>query len=86
MLKNKLKFAIPNKGRLSTPTLELFELIGFKIDNGHKRLLSVDVVKSDLKIFHINAADIPEYVQDGIVDLGITGYDLVKEKGAKIKY
>jgi len=85
MLKNKLKFAIPNKGRLSTPTLELFELIGFKIDNGHKRLLSVDVVKSDLKIFHINAADIPEYVQDGIVDLGITGYDLVKEKGAKIK-
>jgi len=85
MLKNKLKFAIPNKGRLNAPTLELFELIGFKIDDGHKRLLSVDVAKSDLKIFYINAADIPEYVQDGIVDLGITGYDLVKEKGAKIK-
>ena len=85
MLKNKLKFAIPNKGRLNASTLELFELIGFKIDDGHKRLLSVDVAKSDLKIFYINAADIPEYVQDGIVDLGITGYDLVKEKGAKIK-
>jgi ATP phosphoribosyltransferase len=32
----------------------------------------------------IRAADIPEYVQDGVVDCGITGVDLVRERGAQV--
>jgi ATP phosphoribosyltransferase len=32
----------------------------------------------------VRAADIPEYVQDGVVDCGITGIDLVRERGADV--
>jgi ATP phosphoribosyltransferase len=32
----------------------------------------------------VRAADIPEYVQDGVVDCGITGHDLVRERGARV--
>ena len=32
----------------------------------------------------MRAADIPEYVQDGVVDCGITGLDLVRERGARV--
>jgi ATP phosphoribosyltransferase len=33
----------------------------------------------------VRAADVPEYVQDGVVDCGITGQDLVRERGARIE-
>jgi ATP phosphoribosyltransferase len=32
----------------------------------------------------VRAADVPEYVQDGVVDCGITGQDLVRERGARV--
>jgi ATP phosphoribosyltransferase len=32
----------------------------------------------------VRAADVPEYVQDGVVDCGITGMDLVRERGADV--
>jgi ATP phosphoribosyltransferase len=32
----------------------------------------------------VRAADVPEYVQDGVVDCGITGADLVAERGARV--
>jgi ATP phosphoribosyltransferase len=32
----------------------------------------------------VRAADVPEYVQDGVVDCGITGIDLVRERGADV--
>ena len=32
----------------------------------------------------MRAADVPEYVQDGVVDCGITGIDLVRERGARV--
>ena len=33
----------------------------------------------------VRAADVPEYVQDGVVDCGITGIDLVRERGAEVR-
>ena len=33
----------------------------------------------------MRAADVPEYVQDGVVDCGITGIDLVRERGADVR-
>jgi ATP phosphoribosyltransferase len=33
----------------------------------------------------VRAADIPEYVQDGVVDCGVTGLDLVRERGARVR-
>jgi len=33
----------------------------------------------------VRAADVPEYVQDGVVDCGVTGADLVRESGAEVE-
>jgi ATP phosphoribosyltransferase len=37
-----------------------------------------------VEVLLVRAADIPEYVQDGVVDCGITGLDLVRERGADV--
>jgi ATP phosphoribosyltransferase len=38
-----------------------------------------------VEVLLVRAADIPEYVQDGVVDCGITGLDLVRERGARVE-
>jgi ATP phosphoribosyltransferase len=37
-----------------------------------------------VEVLLVRAADVPEYVQDGVVDCGITGIDLVRERGADV--
>jgi len=37
-----------------------------------------------VEVLLVRAADVPEYVQDGVVDCGITGLDLVRERGADV--
>lgn len=86
MQKNKkpqLKIAIPNKGRLHEPTVNLLRHIGLDFEIGERKLSS-SVNNFDLEIIYASASNIPEYVQDGIVDIGVTGLDLVYEKDAKV--
>ncbi len=82
--KAKLKIAVPNKGRLYEHTISLLRNIGldFEID---ERKLSSSVSNYSLDILYVSASNIPEYVQDGIIDIGITGLDLVSEKTADVK-
>lgn len=85
MKKNKkIRIAVPNKGRLFQPTIDLLNKIGLKF-NIDDRKLSSQVSNFDLEILYASASNIPEYVQEGIVDLGITGYDLVCEQQAKVE-
>lgn len=81
--KNQLKIAIPNKGRLSEKTIELLQAIGLEFETQERSLMS-QVTNLPITILYVRASNIPEYVQDGIVDLGITGLDLVKEQVANI--
>ncbi len=80
----KLRIALPNKGRLHEASVALLRNIGmdFEID---ERKLSSSVNNFDLEILYASASNIPEYVQDGIVDVGITGLDLVREKIAAVE-
>ncbi|MCX6712583.1 MAG: ATP phosphoribosyltransferase [Candidatus Vogelbacteria bacterium] len=80
---NKFRIAVPNKGRLYQPTIDLLRDIGLEFDIDDRKLSS-QVSNFDLEILYASALNIPEYVQDGIVDLGITGYDLVCERGADV--
>ena len=50
-----------------------------------ERKLFAKCIRPEIEFLFIRAADIPEYVQEGVVDLGITGVDLVKETSAKVK-
>ncbi|ELY46271.1 ATP phosphoribosyltransferase [Natronorubrum sulfidifaciens] len=74
-----MRIAVPNKGRLHEPTIDLLERAGLHLENGADRKLYADTVDPDISVLFARAADIPEYVADGAADLGVTGYDQVCE-------
>ena len=78
-----LRLAVPNKGRLAEPALTLLRDAGLDIEIGERRL-SVMARNVAIEILFVRTGDVAEYVADGLVDLGITGYDLVAERGADL--
>lgn len=81
-----IRIAIPNKGRLHEPTMSLFKDAGLPISGGaESRILFAKTTDPDIHILFARAADIPEYVQDGAADVGITGMDLITERGADVE-
>jgi len=81
-----IRIAIPNKGRLYEPTISIFKDAGLPISGGaESRKLFANTTDPDIHILFARAADIPEYVQDGAADVGITGLDLITERGANVE-
>jgi len=76
-----MRIAVPNKGRLHEPAIDLLERAGLRVVDGGDRKLYADTADPDVRLLFARAADIPEYVSDGAADLGITGYDQVRESG-----
>ena len=76
-----MRIAVPNKGRLHDPTVDLLERAGLTLVDGADRKLYADTVDPDVTVLFARSGDIPEYVADGAADLGITGYDQVRESG-----
>jgi ATP phosphoribosyltransferase len=79
----RLRLAVPNKGRLVEPTLQLLHDAGLIFDE-HDRSLVARVQNMDLDILFVRTNDIIEFVGDGVADLGITGVDLLVETGAEL--
>ena len=79
-----MRIAVPNKGRLHDPTIELLERAGLHIVDGADRKLYAETVDPDVTVLFARTSDIPEYVRDGAADLGITGYDQVRESAADL--
>ncbi|MFB6074091.1 MAG: ATP phosphoribosyltransferase [Haloarculaceae archaeon] len=71
--------AVPNKGRLHDPSVDLLERAGLHLLDGAERQLYAETVDPDVTVLYARAADIPEYVADGAADVGITGLDQVRE-------
>ncbi|WP_267641614.1 ATP phosphoribosyltransferase [Haloarchaeobius amylolyticus] len=80
-----MRIAVPNKGRLHDPTIDLLERAGLHVVDGADRKLYADTVDPDVSLLFARAADIPEYVADGAADLGITGFDQVSEAGVEVE-
>ncbi len=74
-----MRIAVPNKGRLHDPTVDLLERAGLHVVDGADRQLYAATVDPDVTVLYARAADIPEYVSDGAADVGITGLDQVRE-------
>ena len=79
-----MRIAVPNKGRLHEPALELLERAGLHVQGEAERKLYADTVDPDVSVLFARAADIPEYVSDGAAALGITGLDQARESGADL--
>jgi ATP phosphoribosyltransferase len=79
-----LKIAIPAKGRLREPAVSLLEDAGLGPEAPGERALAFPCRNAPVEVPLVRAADIPEYVQDRVVECGITGADLVRERGATV--
>ena len=76
--RDKLRIVIPNKGRMYEPSVSLLRNVGLEFEIDDRKLTSL-VTNFDIEIMYASVANIPEFVQDGVADLGITGYDRVCE-------
>lgn len=80
---SKLKIAVQKKGRLNEESLKLLKDCGIKIENG-KDQLKVDVQNFPIEIFYLRNTDIPQYLEDGVVDVAIVGENLLIEQQKKV--
>jgi ATP phosphoribosyltransferase len=79
-----MRIAVPNKGRLHDPTIDLLERAGLPVTDGTNRRLYAETVDPEVTLLFVRAADVPAYVADGAADMGITGYDQIHESGADL--
>lgn len=73
-----IKIAIPNKGSLSDEAVELLKDSGYLVRKDSRQLVLFDQ-NNDVQFFYLRPRDIAVYVGSGVVDLGITGLDLLKD-------
>jgi len=81
--RERLRLAVPNKGRLVEPTVDLLRHAGLVFEE-HELSLVARVRNFDLDILFVRTNDVIEFVGDGVADLGITGEDLLAETGAEL--
>jgi ATP phosphoribosyltransferase len=82
-MNERLRLAVPNKGRLVEPTIQLLHDAGLIFEE-HDRSLVARVQNMDLDILFVRTNDVIEFVGDGVADLGVTGVDLLVETGAEL--
>ncbi|MBM3402037.1 MAG: ATP phosphoribosyltransferase [Bacteroidetes bacterium] len=80
-----LKIAIQKSGRLNEKSVELLKNCGLSFENYKSSLIST-VSNFPLEILFLRDDDIPEYVQDGIADLGIVGENVISETGVEVSF
>jgi len=80
-----LKIAIQKSGRLNEKSVELLKNCGLNFENYKSSLIS-PVSNFPLEILFLRDDDIPEYVQDGIADLGIVGENVIQETEVQVSY
>lgn len=81
---SKLKLALQKSGRLSEKSLKLLEECGIKISNGTRKLKAVSS-NFPLEILFLRDDDIPQYVEQGVADIGILGLNEVLEQKKQIE-
>ncbi len=80
---SNLRIAVQKSGRLSDKSLQLLKDCGIKFDNGGRKL-ATQAKNFPLEILFLRDDDIPQYVANGVADLGILGLNEVEEKDQKV--
>lgn len=80
----KIKLAIQKSGRLSEKSLELLEKCGIKLSNGDRKL-KTEAKNFPIEILFLRDDDIPQYVEQGVADIGILGENEVWEKNKNVE-
>jgi ATP phosphoribosyltransferase len=80
-----VRLAIPNKGRIANPVREIVEKGGLHLQDADDRRLVSKTLDPQVEVLFARSIDIPAYVESGAADLGITGRDMVAEKGSRVE-
>ncbi len=84
-LSGMIRLAIPNKGRIAAPIMDLMEKSGLHLPDIAERRLIARTLDPHVEILFARPIDIPEYVATGAANLGITGHDMVIERGSDVE-
>ncbi|MFC2061436.1 ATP phosphoribosyltransferase [Elusimicrobiota bacterium] len=84
MSKKKLKLALP-KGSLQKSTMDIFGKAGVKVYLDEKRSYYPSSDDTELEIMLIRPQEMPRYIEEGVFDAGICGYDWIKENNSKVE-
>ncbi len=78
-----LRIAVPNKGTLSESAVDLLKEAGYKCSRSGRELMVRDL-ENRVEFVFLRPRDIAVYIGNGIVELGITGRDLVLDSQAEV--
>ncbi|MBC6995638.1 ATP phosphoribosyltransferase [Neolewinella lacunae] len=78
-----LRIAVQKSGRLLDESIELLRECGIKIDNGRDQL-KAPARNFPVEVLYLRNSDIPQYIQDGVADIGILGENTIIEKGKQV--
>src|ERR1051325_2126857 len=82
-MQDTLKIAIQKSGRLYEGSMQMLKECGIEVGNGNNQL-RVLASNFQAEIFFLRDDDIPEYVQDGVADVGFVGENVVTEKNKTV--
>ncbi len=80
----KLKIAIQKSGRLNEDSIRILKEAGIEFNNGLNKL-KAEAVNFPLEVFFLRDDDIPQYIEDGVADIGIVGENVLIEKNKEVK-
>jgi ATP phosphoribosyltransferase len=80
----KLKIAIQKSGRLYEDSLRLLKECGIIISNGGNKL-KAEAANFPIEVYFLRDDDIPQYVEDGVANIGIAGENVVYEKRKQVE-
>lgn len=81
---DRIKFALPTKGRLKDPAIDILKKAGFKFRTVGRNLYAT-CTNAEIVFIFVRADDIPVLVDSGTIDVGITGSDLIVERNAAVE-
>lgn len=76
-----LRIAVPNKGSLSEPAIEMLREAGYRTRRDAKELVVTDEANG-VEFFYLRPRDIAVYVGSGTIDAGVTGRDLLLDSSS----
>ena len=87
MIKDVINIGIPSKGRLRKDVLNIFKKKKLKLvsERGERDLFGSIKNKKDIKVVYLHAREIIQRLGDGSLDLGFSGFDLLKESEINIQ-
>ena len=84
MMETKLKIAIQKSGRLYDDSIKILKECGIELQNGMNKLLN-EAINFPMQILFLRDDDIPQYVEDGVADIGIVGENIIYETNKNVE-